>query len=143
MDLPMEESVKIKPVTLEIGGQTVEVSWTVNSMAEAEQRLGAGITQLFEEHRFGLNTLRLLLWAGLLKANPRVKVEEAGQLIERDLERGESLANITNAIMDAMRQAGIIDLIAVQAESEKNATAPKASSSGLGAKTSEDSSTEA
>ena len=65
-----------------------------NALCEFENELGKPIGSLFSEEQVGFNTIRVLLWAGLIWETPGLTVDEAGQLIDQVPE--EAAEDITN-----------------------------------------------
>ena len=94
-------------VDLEVSGKTKRIKYDFNSIADIEEKAGAGIAKLFAEDMIGFHTIRLLLWAGLRHEDPGITVQRAGQLIKDMQEEGQSLEDIVGLMMEALTKSGI------------------------------------
>jgi hypothetical protein len=84
------------------------LEYNYNAIADIEEKAGKGITKLFSEDVIGFNVLRLLVWGGLIKNNPRIIIQTAGNLIEKYVEEGNSTSEMMDEIMTAMQKNGFM-----------------------------------
>ena len=88
---------------VQLGGREVRLRYTVNAMCAVEERAGSALERLTDRQ---FTATRLLLWGGMLEAEPEATPEMAGEIISRHMERGGSLDDIVDACAAAMRDAG-------------------------------------
>lgn len=55
--------------------------FTLNSLAEIEDRLGVPLTKMAEVE-LGIKSIRTMLWAGLIHEDKQVTEEEVGDLVD-------------------------------------------------------------
>jgi hypothetical protein len=56
-----------------------KLQFTTNALAELEDALGYPVSKINEDNT-GINTIRAMLWAGLLHEMPDLTLKEAGEL---------------------------------------------------------------
>ncbi|MBR1820078.1 MAG: hypothetical protein IJ769_00495 [Clostridia bacterium] len=88
---------------IEIAGRTLELRYTVNSLCALEERAGMPIDRLMDRQ---FSATRLLLWAGLVEAQPNLTVHDVGALIGDSIAQGGSLEDIVDVCADGLREAG-------------------------------------
>lgn len=88
---------------VEIGGRTVGLRYTVNSMCAVEDRAGGALDGVMEKQ---FTAARLLLWGGMLDACPGMTLAQAGELIGAHLASGGTLEQIVEHCAEGMRRAG-------------------------------------
>jgi len=82
--------------------------FTVNSICDLEKNLGMPIGKAFSEDSIGLETIRALLWAGLKWEDRLLSATMTGDLIQKYLEDGGAMAEITRVIGESLSASGII-----------------------------------
>lgn len=90
-------------VRVEIGGRTVVLKYTVNAMCAMEDVAGGALDTLMDRQ---FTAARLLLWGGMLGADPSVTLAFAGQLIGEHLALGGTLEEVVEHCAGGMRSAG-------------------------------------
>lgn len=87
---------RVKTITLNDGVER-EVRFTLNAMAELEERYGS-VDAAFKALDSGsVKAARVVLWAGLMEANPDLTEQQVGSLIDITyLER--TMSEISNAL---------------------------------------------
>ena len=95
--------------TVEIGLDKLRyLRFDINAFADIEQKGGAGLEKLVGENLVGINTIRLLLWGGLKWEEPRLSLEQVGNMISQYLEGGGELQDIGNKVMEAVQHSGLV-----------------------------------
>ena len=87
----------------EIGGRSVHLRYTVNSMCAVEDAAGGALDEVFERQ---FTAARLLLWGGMLESCPGITLNEAGELVGRHLAAGGRLEEIVEHCAEGLRRAG-------------------------------------
>ena len=88
---------------VEIGGKSVRLRYTVNSMCAVEDAAGGALDEVFERQ---FTAARLLLWGGMLDGCPGMTLNEAGELVGRHLAGGGKLEEIVEYCAEGLRRAG-------------------------------------
>jgi len=109
----------------EIGGKAKRLRYSLNALADIEEKAGLGISVLFSEQRMGFHVIRLLLWGGLKHADPGLTVSRAGQMIEQLKVEGNTLEEVVGWIMKAIEESGIMP----KGKAEENFPQPEKSGS--------------
>jgi hypothetical protein len=87
---------RVKTITLNDGVER-EVRFTLNAMAELEERYGS-VDAAFEAVDGGsVKAVRFVLWAGLMEAHPELTEQQVGSLIDIQL-----MKNIMDSIAEAV-----------------------------------------
>ncbi len=63
--------------------KTRTIRFTLNSMAEMEDKLGVPLSKL-GEIELGVKSVRTMLWAGLIHEDPELTEREVGNLVDFD-----------------------------------------------------------
>ena len=87
----------------ENGGKSVVLRYTVNSMCAVEDAAGGALDEVFERQ---FTAARLLLWGGMLDAEPGLTLKDAGGLVGAHLAGGGTLEQIVEHCAEGMRRAG-------------------------------------
>ena len=87
----------------EIGGRSVRLRYTVNSMCAMEDMAGGALDEVFDRQ---FTAARLLLWGGMLEGEPGLTLAEAGGLVDKHLQDGGTLEQIVEHCAEGMRRAG-------------------------------------
>lgn len=84
--------------------------YTINAMRELEGRLGIGVASIFDVETLSFDKIVHLVWVGLRHGGDRkLTVDEAGDLIQEHwLDKGLELRELMDAVIDAMKLAGIV-----------------------------------
>lgn len=93
------------------------LKYDINAFVLAEEVLGQSISQIAVSLAAApkMSTIRGLYWAGLLHDNSKLKLSEAGELMQKRLDNGEPLGKIVEEVCGAIEASGIF---AKQEESE-------------------------
>lgn len=87
----------------EIGGRSVHLRYTVNSMCAVEDAAGGALDEVFDRQ---FTAARLLLWGGMLESEPGLTLRDAGELVGKHLSGGGTLEQIVEHCAEGMRRAG-------------------------------------
>lgn len=84
-------------VDVTLDGETHQLRYTLNALAEIEERLKLeSISQILDTLRaLSMRTLRTLLWAGLIHARPELTEHEVGEL---EFDFSDTVAKVSEAI---------------------------------------------
>jgi len=77
--------------------------YTINALCELEEMTGRGLDQLLKT---SFSSIRGLLWCGIRHQMPELTIVEAGNMLEKHLEKGGTLEQIANAVCAALEDAG-------------------------------------
>lgn len=90
---------------IELGGRTLVLWYTLNSLCEIEDRAGMSLDRLMNRQ---FSATRLMLWAGLRRCQPELSVWDVGELIGEAILQGDSLERIIDLCALGLRDAGLI-----------------------------------
>lgn len=93
-------------VRMEIGGEPVVLRYTIGSMCAMEDRAGGALDALLDRP---FTAARLLLWGGMIEAQPRTALADAGARIDAHIAAGGKLDEIVGACAEALRRAGFLN----------------------------------
>ena len=98
-------------IPIEIGGKQRYISYTRRGMMTMEKKAGRGYIALMLDP--GVTSTNYLLWAGLLGDDKTLTFDQVGDMLEEylkpiDGEERDRGKEITNAIIDGMREAGYL-----------------------------------
>lgn len=85
------------------------LKYNINAFVIAEEVLGQSISQIAVSLAAApkMSTIRGLYWAGLLHDNSKLKLSEAGELMQKRLDNGEPLGKIVEEVCGAIDASGI------------------------------------
>lgn len=73
--------------------------FTLNSLAEIEDKLGVPISKLAEVE-LGVKSVRIMLWAGLIHEDPELTEREVGNMVDFD-----NIEYVQNKVAEAFASA--------------------------------------
>ena len=81
--------------------------YDINSMVAFEEVMGDSLVSLIQDKAkmASFKTLRALYWAG---TDIKASLEEAGEKMMDDIANGQSFADISEAIIKALQESGIL-----------------------------------
>jgi len=91
-----------------LGGKPRRLRYDFNALADVEERAGVGIGALLSSERMGLNTIRLLLWAGLKHEDRSLTPEKVGDILQSLMENGMDLSVPMARVMLAVERSGLL-----------------------------------
>jgi hypothetical protein len=68
-----------------LNGEDHVLKYDFNAISELEEYYQKGIHAIVTEESVGFNTVRSILWAGLLWKNPQLKVHHVGTMLENEM----------------------------------------------------------
>mgnify|MGYP001564817574 CR=1 FL=1 len=87
-------------VTVQLGGKERHLRYTMQAMAEVEERLGlVNIFQDIPTVTLNARNLRTLVWAALLHESPEITEPEVGRWID-----GENFTEVSEAFGEALKR---------------------------------------
>lgn len=84
-------------VSVEVGGMTYSLAFDFNAMAQAEAVTGLNLLQCLNFQNLNSTKVRGLLYAAMLKAQPKTTLEDAGALFNHP----NSVDKLMNAVVEA------------------------------------------
>lgn len=90
------------------GEETYTIVFNSNAIAQAESELGYGVGVAMGNYVTGAFSIRetiILLWASLLKYHGPLSVADAGDMLDEVLHKGKNLAEVFEALMEALNDA--------------------------------------
>lgn len=94
--LKAASNVKGKSTPLVIKGTEYHLKFTLNAMAELEDKFGSVETAFAEMEKGKFKAIRAVLWAGLLEDHPEYTEKQVGSMIDL-----EDMVALTKALGDA------------------------------------------
>ena len=77
---------------IQIGEELHELTYTVNAVCDLEEVTGKQISDFLAAG--GYNGVRVLFWCGLLDADPKITITQAGELMQTYI-KDNSLSDLT------------------------------------------------
>lgn len=89
-------------VAVKLDGKTLQLRYSLNALAEIEDRLKLNsIAEILETLKtLSMRSLRTLLWAGLIHANADLTEQDVGEM---DFDFASTLAKVSEAIGDVFK----------------------------------------
>lgn len=84
-------------------GKEYSLRFTVNALCCLEEKMGCGLEKILQSPLTGM---RGLLWCGMMEDEPRMTLEEAGELMERHLLSGGSMDSLSQTLANGLKDAG-------------------------------------
>jgi hypothetical protein len=94
---------RVKTITLNDGVER-EVRFTLNAMAELEERYGSVDAAFKAVDEGSVKAARCVLWAGLMEAHPELTEQQVGSLIDIQLMK-DIMDSVAEAVSDDMPEA--------------------------------------
>lgn len=85
--------------TIEIGGESYEIRYTVNAVRDMERHLGVSAFEVLGGGSLTLDAVQALLWAGLRHQAPRLTPDQAGLLLDQYFDEGGSLEDLVTGVL--------------------------------------------
>lgn len=86
-----------------------------NALADAEEKLGMGVGELFSETRMGFSTIRGLYWAGLRWQDKGLTIERTGKILMKCIQEEKTdLEALGKDLTEAMIAGGLMKREAVE-----------------------------
>ena len=96
-------------ILINLNNQDMELKFTINSICFLEEKSGKGIIQLVDTSNFGFNTIRLLIWAGLLHKIPNLTPEIAGIWLDAEIKKDfNNFEKLSEKAMNALTESGLL-----------------------------------
>lgn len=91
---------------LEIGDKIYELEYTVNSVCDLEEITGKGLGDILSVN--GMNSVRALLWSGLVEHSPTMTIKNAGKIMQEYMAQ-DSIEGLITKMGAAIEQAGFLN----------------------------------
>ena len=89
-------------MTVTLCGKEYPLHFTVNALCCLEEKTGKGLSEMQSGQ---MSCLRGLLWCALSQQNPGMTLEDAGNMMDRHLREGGSLASLSEQLAAALEDA--------------------------------------
>jgi hypothetical protein len=96
-------------VTLALKGTDYKLAYSFNALALAERATGLNMFRGLDLQALNALQLRAMLWASLLKAQPKMTLEDAGDLLSSPLDCNLALTAIADAWTASMPKPETVD----------------------------------
>lgn len=110
-------------VNVEIGGKGRQLRFDFNAVSDLEDYFGKGIGAILSEEQVGFKVLRGMYWAGLKWNNRGLTLPKVGDWLQKKLEGGMDMDDLSEPIIKALQYAGLIGTtedIEEEEQEEKN-----------------------
>ena len=94
----------VKPVFVELDGQTKELRYDFNAMMKYEQMVGTGFQQSFSN--LGYTTLMAMYTAGLSHKDKGITPQRVAKMLQKELQNGKTQDELYEPAMEAFYQGG-------------------------------------
>lgn len=105
-------------VEIIINEKPLRLRFDFNALADLEDLMGFGISELFSEKRIGVSVVRALIWAALKWDDKTITPQKVGIMIQDYLKGGGDLADLMDKVTSALTKSGLISEGNVKAGSE-------------------------
>ena len=95
---------------VEIAGKAYRLRYSVNALCAMEERAGGSLDGLMERQ---FSATRLLLWGGLMEAQPEITLGDAGEIIGCHMQNGGRLEEIVEICAEGLEEAGFFQKAAL------------------------------
>lgn len=68
-------------VEVELGGKVRNLRYTMNALAEIEDKLGVAMADM-KDIKMTIKNVRVILWAGLIHEDKELTIEEVGDMVD-------------------------------------------------------------
>lgn len=75
--------------SVKLNGEEHVLKYGFNAIAELEEYYQKGVFQIVTEELMGFNTIRNIIWAGMLWKSPQIKVHHVGSMLEKEMEEND------------------------------------------------------
>src|SRR5699024_9878759 len=96
--------IMVKPVFVELDGQTKELRYDFNAMMKYEQMVGTGFQQSFSN--LGYTTLMAMYTAGLSHKDKGITPQRVAKMIQKELQNDKKQDELYETAMEAFYQGG-------------------------------------
>jgi hypothetical protein len=91
-------------------GKQHQLGYDFNAIADVESKLDMGLNAMFEERRFGTNTIRALIWGGLKWRDHKLTIPQTGKMLHDYFAEGGSIEALIDKIRAALRYSGVVTI---------------------------------
>lgn len=94
----------VKPVFVELDGQTKELRYDFNAMMKYEQMVGTGFQQSFSN--LGYTTLMAMYTAGLSHKDKGITPQRVAKMLQKEMQNGKTQDELYAPAMEAFYNGG-------------------------------------
>lgn len=87
--------------------ENLNLKYDFNAICEMENVSDMGIMEIINSNKITY-TLRLMLWGGMLKENPKITLVDAGDKINELINSGKTMNDIIKVVFKALEKGGIL-----------------------------------
>ena len=115
----MSNNATYRKITL--NGEDHVLKYDFNAISELECLYDKGIFRVVTEETMGFNTIRSILWAGMLWRNPQLKVHHVGNMLEQEMDENEDFdfTELMKFTTEVLYTSKAFKLLAKRAEKEE------------------------
>lgn len=107
-----------------LDGNEYLLKFGFNAVADLEDKYDKPIHQILDEEKISFTTLRALYWAGMKWKMPGITIPQVGQMLEKELEAGQSLKDLFEPVGEALKRTKMFKkqggTVEAEGEPEKN-----------------------
>ena len=90
---------------IDLGGKTRRIEYGIGAIRAMEREAGGiGLHRLLSEERMGVDTVCLLVWAGLRHENKKLSAEQVETWLEDYLDKGGTLEALMIIVIEALKK---------------------------------------
>lgn len=107
---------------IKLNGEDHILKYGFNAISELEEYYDKGIHSIVTEEVIGFNTVRSIIWAGMLWKNPNLKVHHIGQMLEQEMEENEEfdLQDWMKTAIEALYNSKAFKMLTKRADGENS-----------------------
>jgi len=104
-----------------LNGEDHVLKFDFNAISELERFYDKGIFFIVNDETMGFNSVRAILWAGMLWKNPNLKVHHVGSMLEQEMEENEDfdLTEMMKFTAEALYTSKAFQLLAKRAKKQE------------------------
>jgi len=89
---------------LKAGAKQYKIEYDMNAICEFEEITGMQVAYMTNRSLSGLNSLRALIWAGLIKHQPDLNLKDAGNILNEFFKSGKKIDTLYNIIFSELEK---------------------------------------
>jgi len=89
---------------IKAGANQYKIEYDMNAICDFEDITGMQVAYISARSLGGLNSLRALFWAGLIKNQPEITLKDAGNIMSEYFKSGKKLDTLYNIIFSELER---------------------------------------
>lgn len=104
---------------LKVDSKDYILHYSINSLVRMEKETGKGFTDLFSEDSISLESLRDVIFYGLVSKQRKITADETGDIIDALIQEGQSIMEISQMFITELTKA--LGMAQIEEETSPNA----------------------